>query len=140
MGYAIFTTRKLSLVDRIFRMQSEILNITNEKNELLDLSSAISDGEVSSTDIAACSEAGILVSYEKQINQEVANSHISEEYQTGKDKAKSEADAMYSSSFIQKAWHEIVTLGGLTQWLWGDVCGVDAKKEARKEYIENLYK
>jgi septation ring formation regulator EzrA len=47
MGYALFANRKIMLTSRINCLQLELMNLENQKQNLLDYSSAIADGYIS---------------------------------------------------------------------------------------------
>ena len=65
MGYAMFASRKISLVDRVNKTQLELTQISNKISDLADLGAALGDGNVTSSDIANCQQyLGTLGAFE----------------------------------------------------------------------------
>ena len=65
MGYAMFASRKISLVDRVNKTQIELTQISNKISDLADLGAALGDGNVTSSDIANCQQyIGTLGAFE----------------------------------------------------------------------------
>ncbi len=53
MGYALFARRKIYYTNLIFTLQSQLDNITQQKNNLINFSANISDGKVTVEEIAS---------------------------------------------------------------------------------------
>lgn len=52
MGYALFSSRKLYYTDLIFQLQQKLDKIAQERQDLLEYSSSIADGVVTSDELA----------------------------------------------------------------------------------------
>ncbi len=53
MGYAMFANRKLYYTNLVFQLQSQIDNITQQKQSLLNLSANIADGQITIDELAS---------------------------------------------------------------------------------------
>ena len=100
MGYALYAMRKILLTDRVNNYNLELADISNKKNQLQQLGSAVADGEVSAMDLAQCQNIGLGMAYKVDMNGQLALSKTSKEYQTGRLMAENEANKQYGGSRI----------------------------------------
>ena len=103
MGYALFASRKIMLTDRVNNLQLELTKISDKRNKLLQLSSAVSDGEVSAYDLAQCQDFGLAMSYKIGMDGQLALSKTSPKYQYGRLLAEKEAHDKFGGSKILNA-------------------------------------
>lgn len=161
MGYAMFAARKIMLTDSINMTQLELTKISNKLMDLADLGSAVSDGDISSYDIAECQNAGLTCSY----GWDMATGQYTDwEYYTGLASAESEArqntglswmaniggagagavaGGIAASALAGSAVGSIVPgigtaigaiIGGIGGAIIGNQCS--SKTQARNEYVE----
>lgn len=91
MGYAVFAARKIMLTNSINMLNLELTDIMNKKMDLTELGSAVSDGEISSYDIASCQQAGLACSYGLDFASTGVTKYGDEEYYMGLANAEKEA-------------------------------------------------
>jgi hypothetical protein len=125
MGYAIFATRKLMLIDSISKLNLELMEVTNEIDNVFDLGTAISDGDVSAMDLANCQDSDLAASLGFELDAAGMSRYTDAEYYYGRAQAKKEAKEKYGSSVI----------GNILSFIAGKPVG--AKAKARKEYVDN---
>ncbi|MBQ4078196.1 hypothetical protein IJD15_03340 [bacterium] len=113
MGYALFASRKIMLTDRVNNLQLELTKISDKRNKLLQLSSAVSDGEVSAYDLAQCQDFGLAMSYKIGMDGQLALSKTSPKYQYGRLLAEKEAHDKFGGSKILNAICGVGTGAGI---------------------------
>ena len=100
MGYALFAMRKILLTDRVNNYNLDLMQLSNKKNKLQQLSTAVADGEVSAFDLAQCQEVGLAMSYKMGIDGKLALSKFSKENAAGTLMAKTEAYKQTGGSWL----------------------------------------
>ena len=103
MGYALFAHRKILLTDRVNNLNLQLTEVTNKKNKLTQLATAVADGEVSSLDLAQCQEMGLGLAYAFDIEGNLMLSKTSKEYIIGKNAAEAEAHKLFGGSKLGNA-------------------------------------
>lgn len=91
MGYALFASRKLMLTNSINMLNLELTDIMNKRMDLTELGSAVSDGEITSADIAGCKQAGLACEYGLDMYSTKITKVGDPEYQAGLISAEKEA-------------------------------------------------
>lgn len=103
MGYALYAMRKILLTDRVNNYNLELADISNKKNQLQQLGSAVADGEVSAMDLAQCQNIGLGMAYKVDMNGQLALSKTSKEYLAGRVMAENEANKQFGGSRVGNA-------------------------------------
>ena len=111
MGYAMFAARKLMLTNSINMLNLELTKIMNQKMDLTELGSAISDGDISGADLAMCQQAGIAfetgidlftTKFEKLNDPEYYAGYVDASKQTREDLGISQIGLMFGTIFRTK--------------------------------------
>lgn len=124
MGYAVFAARKIMLTNSINMLNLELTDIMNKKMDLTELGSAVSDGEISSYDIANCQQAGLACSYGIDFASTGITKYGDEEYYMGLANAEKEARQNYGTSTAANVCKGAVTggvIGGIVGLLGGPI-------------------
>ena len=148
MGYALFAMRKILLTDRVNNYNLDLMELSNKKNKLQQLSTAVADGEVSAFDLAQCQEVGLAMSYKMGIDGKLALSKFSKENVAGTLMAKGESYKQFGGSWLANlggaaAGAAIGSFGGPVGAIIGGVIGgfvgnkLSNKTKAREEYEDN---
>ena len=148
MGYALFAMRKILLTDRVNNYNLDLMELSNKKNKLQQLSTAVADGEVSAFDLAQCQEVGLAMSYKMGIDGKLTLAKFSKENQAGSLMAKAEAGKQFGGSWLANlggaaAGAAIGSFGGPVGAIIGGVIGgfvgnkLSNKTKAREEYEDN---
>lgn len=150
MGYAVFAARKIMLTNSINMLNLELTDIMNKKMDLTELGSAVSDGDISSYDIAQCQQAGLACEYGLDMAATSISKYGDAEYYVGLANAEKEARENVGLSWGANIGGAAVgaaagaflgpigaVVGGVIGGFIGNKCS--KKTQARDEYV-NQYK
>ena len=157
MGYAMFASRKLMLTNTINMLNLELTNVMNKKSDLTELGIAISDGNVSGTDLANCQQSGLAFEYGLELGTAGAGKVNDIEYYAGYADAEKMAREQVGLSWGANiagggagaaagaaAGFAIgnipgAIIGGIIGLISGGIIGnkCSAKTKARDEFVEN---
>lgn len=149
MGYALFAQRKIMLLDQINNFNLDLIELTNKKNKLSQLSTAVADKEISAMDLAQCQDVGLALAYKMNMDGQLALNKTSLNYQTGRGMIEKEANEQYGGSRIGNTACGAGAgaliggcLGGIPGALIGGVLGgvignkASARSQAKDEQID----